>query len=62
MDNSLKSFPQLNSVKEAAKRLKVSEALIRKWVYEGRVKPIRLGRRVFLSDEELIRVIEAGKS
>ena len=49
------------SAEESAHWLTVSLATIRAWTYQGRLNPIRLGRRVVYSVSELQRFIDAGK-
>lgn len=50
----------LFDVKEAAGKLRVSPLTIRAWIYEGRLTPVKLGRRVLLSERELQRFIDEG--
>jgi excisionase family DNA binding protein len=52
----------LNTVESAAKTLAISPWTIRAYIRQGRIKPVRIGRRVLLSDDELRRVIEEGRS
>ena len=51
------NIPNIYTVKEFAEVCKVSVPLIRKWVYEKRVFPVRLGRRVVFTEEEIKRFI-----
>lgn len=50
-------IPQIFTVKEFADMCKVSVPLVRKWVYEKKVFPVRLGRRVVFSEVEIKRFI-----
>ena len=50
----------LFNIKEAASKLKVSPLTLRGWIYEGKLAPVKLGRRVLLSEKELERFIEEG--
>jgi excisionase family DNA binding protein len=47
--------PLLYSVEKLATAWKVSKTSIRKWIREGRLKPVRLCRRVLISQEEAER-------
>ncbi len=50
------------SASETAEALRVSLPTIRAWTHQGRLKPIRLGRRVVYSEVEIQRFIDAGKN
>jgi excisionase family DNA binding protein len=50
----------LYNVKEAAEKLKISPLTLRGWIYEGKLIPVRLGRRVLITERELERFIEEG--
>lgn len=52
---------KIHPVHEAANILNVSTHTIRAWYYQGRLKGIRLGRRVMFSEEELQKFIDQGK-
>jgi excisionase family DNA binding protein len=47
----------LKSVDEAAGLLGISPWTVRAWIREGRLRPVRLGRRVLLSEAELERLV-----
>lgn len=49
------------SVDEAADILTVSKYTIRAWFYRGKLKGIKLGRRVVFSEKELQALIDKGK-
>ena len=51
---------RLHSVDEAAELLRVKPVTVRSWVYKGWLVPVRLGRRVLLTERELERFIEEG--
>ncbi len=51
---------QLLSVKEAALQLGVSVAAIRKWIYQRRLTPVKLGRLTRLRLEDIERVASRG--
>ena len=50
----------LFNIKEAASKLKVSPLTLRGWIYKGRLTPVKLGRRVLLTERELERFIAEG--
>jgi excisionase family DNA binding protein len=52
---------QILTLKEAADHLRVSPHTIRAWVYERRIMPVKMGRRVMFTQEEIQRFIERGK-
>jgi len=47
----------LRSVEEAAGLLGVSKWTVRGWIRDGKLRPVRLGRRVLLSEDELERFV-----
>ena len=47
----------LKSINEAAGLLGISPWTVRSWVKAGKLRPVRLGRRVLLSEAELERLI-----
>jgi excisionase family DNA binding protein len=51
----------LLSIVEAAGLLGLSKWTIRDMVGDGRINVVRLGRRVLIERDELLRLIEAGK-
>jgi excisionase family DNA binding protein len=56
---------QLNlciGVKEAAAALGISHWSLRKYVRQGRLVAVRIGRRVLIQPAELERLIEQGRS
>lgn len=51
---------ELYSVEEAARILGVSVRTLREWEYAGRIRAVRLGRRVMFSRAVLADVVERG--
>ena len=47
----------LRSVEEAAGLLGISKWTVRSYIKAGKLKPVRLGRRVLLAEEELERLV-----
>ncbi len=47
----------LRSVEEAARLLGISKWTVRGYIRDGKLRPVRLGRRVLLSEEELERLV-----
>ena len=52
---------RLHDIEEAAALPRVKPVTVRSWVYKGWLIPVRLGRRVLLTERELERFIEEGK-
>ena len=48
------------TVKQAADRLAVSEAAIRKWLYQRRLRAVKVGRLTRLRVSDLERFITSG--
>ena len=51
-------IPRMMDVKEVADACRVSVTLVRKWVYEKRLYPMRLGRRVVFTEDEIMRFLK----
>ena len=51
---------ELLTVPEVAKRLKVTEPCIRRWVFERRITTVKLGRLVRVPVQEIDRLIREG--
>jgi excisionase family DNA binding protein len=51
---------QLITVEEAAKRLSCSPAAIRKWLYQRRLRAVKVGRLTRLRLEDVERVASVG--
>jgi excisionase family DNA binding protein len=52
----------LLSIERAAAVLGISPWTVRKYVRTGKIRPVRIGRRVLIEPEELRRTVEAGKT
>jgi excisionase family DNA binding protein len=52
---------RLFDIKEAANLLSLSPWTLRKWVAAGKLRPVRLGRRVLLEQAELERFVAAAR-
>ncbi len=52
----------LESVESAAKVLSLSPWTIRAYIREGKIRPIRIGRRVLIEPTEVRRLIEQGRN
>jgi len=50
----------LVSVAEAAQRLACSPASLRRWIAQGRLRPVRLGRAVRLRARDIERAMSEG--
>ena len=51
----------LHDVKSAARLLSISPWTIRSYIAEGRLTPVRIGRRVLLEESELQRFVASAK-
>ena len=59
MNAASNSAPQLHSVPTASKLLGgISERTVWRYISEGVLKPVRLGGRTMLRDDDLARLIE----
>ncbi len=54
--------PQLYDVQVAAKILSISPWTVRAAIRSGRLRPVRIGRRVLLEESELERFVAEGKA
>ena len=54
--------PNRHSIKELAKHCNASENTIRNWIKEGKLKADRIGRRIFISEEEFQNALSEVKS
>jgi excisionase family DNA binding protein len=48
-------------VRQAAHALSISPWTIRRYITDGKLRPIRIGRRVLIEPSELQRLVEAGR-
>jgi len=53
---------KLHSFKEGAGFLGLSPHTLRAWYQQGRIEGIKLGRRVLISEKELKRIVDEGKT
>lgn len=51
----------LLSIREAVHAGSISPWTVMEWITDGKLKAVRLGRRVLLEPSELQRLIEAGR-
>jgi excisionase family DNA binding protein len=49
-------------IREAAKAVGLSVWTLRGWIRHGRLRSVRLGRRVMLEPEELRKLVEQGRT
>jgi excisionase family DNA binding protein len=56
------ALSRLYTVPEAAEALKVTEAAIRRWIWQRRLTVVKIGSTVRIEEAELARLIEAGPS
>jgi excisionase family DNA binding protein len=52
----------LKSIEEAAEIWGVSPWTVRAYVRQGKIRPVRIGRRVLIEATEVLRLIEEGRS
>ncbi len=53
---------KLHSVKELSDKCGVAELTVRNWITDGKVKAQRLGRRIFIEEEEFQKALSEVKS
>jgi excisionase family DNA binding protein len=51
------NYSQFYNIKEAAKELRVSEPTVRKYIKEGRLESIKLGRQRYISYFQMRRFL-----
>lgn len=51
----------LKGIKEAAGLLGISPWTVRSYIRAGRIRPVRLGRRVLIHEDELQRIVAEGQ-
>lgn len=49
-------------IKEAAQALCLSPWTIRRYIADGKLRTVRIGRRVLIEPTELKRIVEAGRN
>lgn len=55
------ALTRLYTVAEAAEALKVTQAAIRRWIWQQRLAVVKIGSAVRIEETELARFIEAGR-
>jgi excisionase family DNA binding protein len=53
---------QLRDVNSAARLLSISPWTVRSYIHDGKLKAVRIGRRVLIEETELERFVEEGKA
>lgn len=56
----VESIPQLLTLLELAERLRVSPHTVRSWVRKGKLRPVRLCRRLLFHPAEVSRFLAEG--
>lgn len=51
----------LKSVEEAAELLALSPWTVRLYIRQGKIRPVRIGRRVLIEPQEIRRIVEEGR-
>jgi len=54
-------IPQLLTLLELAERLRVSPHTVRSWVKKGKLRPVRICRRLLFHPDELARFLAEAK-
>lgn len=54
-------IPRLLTLLELAEKLRVSPHTVRAWVKKGRLRPVRLCRRLLFHPDEISRLLAASK-
>ena len=52
----------LESIESAARILALSPWTVRAYIRQGKITPVRIGRRVLVEQSEIRRMVEAGRS
>ena len=55
------ALSRLYTVPEAAEALNVTQAAVRRWIFERRLTVVKIGSAVRIKETELARLIEAGR-
>lgn len=57
----MNSLPRLFSLLEVAEQLRVSPHTVRKWVKKGKLRPVRVCRRLLFDPNEVARFLAEAK-
>lgn len=57
----MESIPQLLTLVELAEKLRVSPHTVRSWVRKGKLRPVRLCRRLLFRPDEVTRFLAEAK-
>ena len=52
----------LMTIEKAAEVLGISAWTVRRYIGTGKMRPVRIGRRVLLEEQELRRIVEEGRN
>jgi excisionase family DNA binding protein len=52
-------MPRLYDVEKTAELMSISPWTVRAWIREGRICPVRIGRRVLVEASEISRLIDS---
>ena len=52
---------QLENIESAAKALSLSPWTVRAYIRQGKIRPVRIGRRVLIEPAEIRRIIDLGR-
>jgi len=52
----------LQSIESAAKTLSLSPWTVRAYIRQGKIRPVRIGRRVLIDSQEIERIVEEGRN
>jgi excisionase family DNA binding protein len=55
------SIEALQSIEAAAVSLSISPWTVRAFIRQGKIRPVRIGRRVLIEPQEIRRIVEAGR-
>jgi excisionase family DNA binding protein len=53
----VESIPQLLTLMDLAERLRVSQHTVRSWVRKGKLRPVRICRRLLFHPDEVFRFL-----
>jgi excisionase family DNA binding protein len=58
---SVHPIPQLLTLLDVAERLRVSQHTVRSWVKKGRLRPVRICRRLLFHPDEIARFLSGAQ-